>query len=162
MKITTSILGTENKKAIKDMIKFANQKSTNKKKEQKIIKTWLCTITEGTKEEKRKAHSEIKKTLGKLKGHGAFIEHQMGVKFDVSLKGLKAYAFCIVLIMSDNQMRKRIGYCKMSGCGEFQITFKGKPRKFCNDMHRLAYDKSTTVERVKKHRKKKKEQKAIK
>ena len=66
-------------------------------------------------------------------------------------------ALALGFILDDSRgLTNRLGQCRKRGCGRFNLTFRGRPRFFCNEKHRLAFDKIDARERVRRHRESKK------
>jgi len=60
----------------------------------------------------------------------------------------------LLLLDASRGMGDRLGQCDAPGCEKFNLAFEGRPRRYCNDEHRLKADtKDKKRERMKQWRK---------
>ena len=69
--------------------------------------------------------------------------------------GLFAYGTALILDR-DRGLAQRLGQCGY--CERFNLTFEGRPRTYCNEAHRLAYDRKMAAERMREWRKRNKKE----
>jgi len=75
-------------------------------------------------------------------------------EFDLAIvpDNVETSCWLAVLILLDERAspyRQRLGRCGAPGCGRFNLTFEGRPRRHCSDAHRRRYDKTLIAKRVK-------------
>lgn len=66
--------------------------------------------------------------------------------------------FALALILDERRrLASRLHKCGWDGCDRFNLDVdpKGRPRRFCNPVHKARADAKTVAERVRKHRKEK-------
>lgn len=63
------------------------------------------------------------------------------------------WAHGLALILDESRgLLRRLGRCRKPGCGKFNLTFTGRPRLYCNEEHRLAFDKHDAPRRLREWR----------
>jgi hypothetical protein len=71
----------------------------------------------------------------------------------VSANRTDLYYLALAFILEPSRgLTERLGQCRAPGCGRFNLTFKRRARFYCNDEHRLAFDKLDAPRRAREHR----------
>lgn len=80
--------------------------------------------------------------------------HIITLKGLTGVEGVLAYGTALILDPRRG-LTRRLGRCNY--CGRFRLDFEGRPRTYCSDAHRLAYDRQVAPERVRMWRKRREE-----
>jgi hypothetical protein len=66
--------------------------------------------------------------------------------------------YAIALLLDrDRRLTTRLGQCGAPGCGRFNLTFSGKPRRHCSAAHAEAYRRAGAPERMRRSRHRRKQ-----
>jgi hypothetical protein len=127
---------------------------------------WLADIASG--DEVKRSH--VAKTVADIIGatpdliRTFFMASERRFHSGYSMKKIKpvlALAAAVILDR-DLMLTDRLGQCGAPGCGCFNLTLKGKPRRHCNEEHRLVADEKNAAKRMRDYRERLAEKKQIK
>jgi hypothetical protein len=116
---------------------------------------WLAAITSG----KLNARSRVGSELIPLLSRTVEIQFNLDMKGRLEsffvLAGMEAvFAFSTSIILNSAKgLLNRLGRCDAPKCGKFNLTFEGRPRRYCSKAHRRKADLAKVTERVKAWRK---------
>lgn len=121
--------------------------------ERESVSAALRAIASGKKEGLIEAINKTNDMLQHVKGQFRLTEDGM-LHLGGMLLGVQACAWYAVVLVIDKRrgLRTRLGFCDAPGCGKFNLTFEGRPRRYCDEKHRLAADSVRANKRVQKWR----------
>lgn len=120
------------------------------------LRDTLERIASGKIEERQEAIRRARKMLQHVLA-GVALTEEGSLVFARGLLGIQACCwYGVGLILDPSRgLRDRLGLCDAAGCSRFNLSFEGRPRRYCNEKHRRAADASKVAERVRRWRKRK-------
>jgi hypothetical protein len=128
--------------------------------DQRVLRDVLAGIASGRVVDRRRWAEHATRTLGDTV-HARLAVVGSRLVFAYQVTGVIAATWLAVAFLLDEGrgLTNRLGQCRKPGCGKFNLTFEGKRRVFCNDAHRLAYDRTVAKDRVRAWRRRQKKEK---
>ncbi len=122
--------------------------------DQADLREWLTEIATLGKAACEKIGPEIARTLNDAGLQGCYGYSARGVFYEAKFLRSDLRVLCarsVALILNQQYgLVTRLGQCRQ--CDRFRLTLSGRPRTFCNEKHRLAWDSADAKNRVRRYR----------
>jgi hypothetical protein len=122
------------------------------RRDQKGLRERLAAIASGNVRERRDLTEKANELLATVPTRLGLVGQRLVFGFTVRGVGPATWLALAFLLDEGRGLTNRLGQCRKPGCGRFNLTFEGRPRIFCNEQHRLAYDRSVAADRARKWR----------
>jgi hypothetical protein len=121
------------------------------KETQRDLQQILGDIASGDSERRAQVIDKIRHTLVPV----LLVPSEQGKPLQIyGFTGVEACWRYVVWLLLDptRGLMNRLGHCDAPRCNKFNLAFTGRPRRYCNESHRLAADALRVNERVKQWR----------
>jgi hypothetical protein len=125
------------------------------RRDQAVIRSAFETIVRGGEAGRRRVAAVAAGMLAEVIDTRVVLDLQQRVRVGIQVDGVLACCWLAVAFLLDAErgLTTRLGQCGKPGCGKFNLTFRGRPRRHCPG-HLDAARAATAAERVARWRRK--------
>lgn len=126
------------------------------RRDQAGLRERLAGIASGDTARREIIAAQAREMLSTVPTRLDLVNHRLVFGYAVPGIGAACWLAIALLLDEGRGLTNRLGQCRKPGCARSNLTFVGRPRIFCNDAHREAYDRIVAKNRVRAWRRRKK------
>ena len=120
------------------------------RQDQAAVREALADVASGDERRRRDVARRAEIMFTDLPMNAGFVLRGRRLFLSYRFRGILNCCWFVIglLLDEDRGLTNRFGQCGAPGCGRFNLSFEGRPRRHCSDAHRQLFTASYAAERV--------------